>query len=130
MDVIQSSRAQQSLDEGLDRTIEILSQHLTPTIPHNVIEYGSFINNTTYINKLNQDNNHNIANSPLPNNLLVNSISSVNSQLAGDNNLNIIQEKYENKFLELSFYFYNYCKFLFFFFFFFFFFFLILKKKM
>jgi len=92
MDVMQSSRAQQSLDEGLDRTIEILSQHLTPTIPHNVIEYGSFINNTTYINRLNQESNHNIANSPLPNNLLVNSISNLNSQLANDNNPSIIQE--------------------------------------
>ena len=95
---MQSSRAQQSLDEGLDRTIEILSQHLTPTIPHNVIEYGSFINNTTYINRLNQESNHNIANSPLPNNLLVNSISNLNSQLANDNNPSIIQEKYANKF--------------------------------
>ena len=87
MDVMQSSRAQQSLDEGLDKTIEILSQHLTPTIPRNVIEYGSFINNTNYVNRVNQDNNHNIANSPLPNNLLVNTVSN------SDNNTNTTQER-------------------------------------
>jgi len=90
MDVMQSSRAQQSLDEGLDRTIEILSQHLTPTIPRDVIEYGSFINNANYINRLNQDNNHIIANSPLPNNLLINN-SSTNNQISNDN-FNTIQE--------------------------------------
>jgi len=92
MDVMQSSRGQQSLDEGLDRTIEILSQHLTPTIPRNVIEYGSFINNTNYIGRVNQDNNHNIANSPLPNNLLVNNIGNINNS---DNIVNNIQERYK-----------------------------------
>ena len=87
---MQSSRAQQSLDEGLDRTIEIISQHLTPTIPRNVIEYGSFINNTNYVNRINQDSNHNIANSPLPSNILVNTIGTLNNS---DNNISTVQER-------------------------------------